>query len=469
MKKIYLAISNRDKEIASSFFEKKYLDTKEALKPLIKFVKDEKHLTTILEQEDDYILIIEKDWIENINILSKSRGKVYYIHPNVKEPGSTKTNLPNVYIFSTLNDVYIWWEEHETNISPKKSLLIDKGEEQHDSVNETLEEDFIDEHIQKNKTETELKNKNEMEESIDNNERDHINRTLLAIEKGLSKLQLSKYHYAHNKTIGVWSPISQNGVTSLVMSLAMYFGYHHIKTAVVEGIKENQEISTILQRLTNKPENWSSLLQMTTNNAIRDTQSPWFYRGVAWFPLAKYDIKKINELNWSSQVMKHYTMHYMQTVKAYDVVLVDLETDAMRPYTKHILDELDELWIVVNGNYARVLAWKEYINQMLKSLNVDVSVIVVKKGDKVKEKEIAEQLGYPLLATIPNLSSDIENSYYSKKPLLDMLINNEPIKNTFNHLLNHVVPEKPSKKYSPLSVKTIDLFRSIGHNLGLKK
>lgn len=227
----------------------------------------------------------------------------------------------------------------------------------------------------------------------------------------IRKKVFSQASWENNRTIGIWSPLHRMGVSTFVINFALFLSKLHVPTAVVESLTEYQILKTTLKRYGSMPENWVSVVQALQDSTIPVENVKWTYRGVHWLPLDDGDVS----LTWDKDILQSYLCN----VKYFDIVLVDLPTGDMKPYTLDTLEYIDELWIMVDDSYQQILAWKKYINNIQTDYDLTIKLIFNRHTSISKERNIETGLEIPLLTTLPDLTKFIYLNYYDNKPLID--------------------------------------------------
>ncbi|MFE7064209.1 hypothetical protein ACFVAD_18930 [Sutcliffiella sp. NPDC057660] len=235
----------------------------------------------------------------------------------------------------------------------------------------------------------------------------------------------------NNKTIGVWAPLHRAGVTTFILNYALYLGSQKFQCCVIEGLNENQLLKNFLKRYNPEPEHWTSYARALHTNGLNSDHIMWSYKSVLWFPLDDRDI----HLEWDY----HRLYHYINSVKYFDIVLVDLPTGKMEDFTLHTLEHLDELWVIGDDSFHQNVAWKKYIHQIAEENNLNVSLIFNKKYSFSQEKILAEKLELPLLASLPPLHEVLQRNSYESKPITENKEVLESLLVPFEDLTKHLV------------------------------
>ncbi|PGT80589.1 hypothetical protein [Bacillus sp. AFS040349] len=272
----------------------------------------------------------------------------------------------------------------------------------------------------------------------------------------IRKAAFSHAHWDRNKTIGIWSPLHRMGVTTFVINYAIFLGKLGIPTSVVEVLTNFPFIKTTLKRYKSMPENWVSFITALHNSDIPAQNVDWAYKGVNWLPLDDNDIK----VEWNKDLLKEY----INNPKYYDFVLIDLPTGEMHQNTLDTLDYIDELWIMIDGSYQQILAWKKYIQDIVQKKNLNAKLIYTKHMSFSKEEIYSDSLGLPILATIPDLTKEIYQNYIEEKPLIEnkgvYKILREPYNTITTSLIGKEYMEKRLQKNNPLFSRLKSLFET---------
>lgn len=119
-------------------------------------------------------------------------------------------------------------------------------------------------------------------------------------------------------------------------------------------------------------------------------------------------------MNWTEQAIEYF----VEGLKFYDLLLVDLPTGKMEEYTLNTLKYLDELWIVVNNDITGILQWKNYINEVIKS-SISCKLIFNEHLNFSKPELLEKELDIPLMATVPSMHIEINKNQYKTIPLIE--------------------------------------------------
>ncbi|MGE6755918.1 hypothetical protein ACQKFO_21190 [Rossellomorea sp. NPDC071047] len=247
----------------------------------------------------------------------------------------------------------------------------------------------------------------------------------------IRKRGFSRAKWDRNKTIGIWSPIPRIGVTTFTMNFSIFLGKHRVQCATLEGLNEHHVMKTILKRFTNTPVGWNSYANALHNEDSSSENISWPYNGVYWIPLDDNDI----ESKWDQDIL----YHYINNVKYFDVVLIDLPTGELEAYTEHTLDHLDELWVLVDDSFHQIAAWKKYIHKQLEKYKLPAKLIFNRQHSFSQMERLSKELEIPLITSIPSLSVEAAKNNYENVPLLEHKEIYEKLKLPYTQLAQHVV------------------------------
>lgn len=211
-----------------------------------------------------------------------------------------------------------------------------------------------------------------------------------------------------HKTIGVWSPVHQTGVTTFIINFALFLGENHVETGVLEGIKEQYVLQYYLNRYSKKPKEWCSYASAIYGDED-PTKAHWEYKNVTFLPLDKVDIHRV----WKPKKLETY----IQAPDVLDITLVDLPTGKMDEVTIDSLAYLDELWIVVDDSHLDILAFRQYIHDIQELTRVKMYLAFNKEYPFSQVSRIEKDLGYPVIAKFPSLHEEVKRNQYEMKPI----------------------------------------------------
>lgn len=245
----------------------------------------------------------------------------------------------------------------------------------------------------------------------------------------IQKQLFARQEWQSNKTIGVWSPIHQTGVTTFVLNFGLYLAKHRIYTGVLEGLTSNPILKYWLNRYTKIPEDWISYARVIHED-IEPTLANWKYGNVLFLPLNDGDIDE----KWTSDSLETY----LKTPSLLDIILVDMPTGEMNKHTVDSLMYLSELWIIVDDSYHEIIAWKDYINQLNQLTNIPIRLIFNKTYEFSQAQRLENELGHPIIAELPSLHEEVKKNNYQTKPLICIDATYEKLDPGFNELREYL-------------------------------
>jgi len=249
----------------------------------------------------------------------------------------------------------------------------------------------------------------------------------------IQKRLFAKQSWNNHKTIGVWSPLHNIGVTTFVINYSLFLAENRIYTVVLEGLTKEATLKHWLKRYTPVPKNWVSYAKTIYSEAVDPKRADWSYRDVLFLPLDDDDCT----LKWNSEKLELY----MKTPSMMDVTLVDMPTGEMAPYTLDSLFYLDELWVIVDDTFQEHLAWKEYIHLLQKKFNIEVKMIFNNSYEFSQTKRLAEEMELDLIATLPSLHKEVMRNYYETVPIFLIQDVRGKLYEDFKNLTQHLFGE----------------------------
>lgn len=247
----------------------------------------------------------------------------------------------------------------------------------------------------------------------------------------IRKNSFFKASWDRNKTIGVWAPLNRTGVTTFVMNYSIFLGMERVPIAVLESLNPNHIIKTTLKRYSEIPNGWNSYATALHKSEISSDSVVWSYNGVHWLPLDDNDTSH----KWNYDTL----YHYINNVKYFDVVLVDLPTGKMESYTEHTLELLDELWIIVDDAFQQTSAWKKYIHCLIGKYKLKSYLVFNKKLPFSQDQRLASELDIPLLSSLPCMHYEVQKNYYEKTPIIEQHTVYQQLKEPFITISKHLL------------------------------
>ena len=298
-----------------------------------------------------------------------------------------------------------------TTVEPNENAVIIDQQELMEEVPPKPSEKVIDKEEEKGKT------------------REVFEEKIIALRTGVN-IPVWKKKQVTAKTIGIWSPLHRIGATTFTMNFALYLASLSIPIAVLEGITKDIKMLSLLEVYSKRSRQWASYNSYLTESNLKAEQSIWSYQNANFFPLDERDIIA----NWSND--KIY--YYMNGLKFHDVVLVDLPTGEMAPYTVESLKHIDELWVIINNDLLSLMEWKGYLQTQLFP-RVEMKAIFLDEYEGIsKPKKVASQLDLPLITGVPTLQSEILKNYFETSALIQQEGVREKVEPSFLAILENL-------------------------------
>jgi hypothetical protein len=257
-----------------------------------------------------------------------------------------------------------------------------------------------------------------------------------------------------NKTIGIWSPLYRMGVSTFTINFAMFLGKHKIESAVLEGLNSRYSLKNHLKKLQKLPDDWKSYATLLHDNDLSDHNIAISYHDVFWMPMDSNDLS----YTWNIDSLNAY----INGVKYFDTLLVDLPTGKFEEHTLHTLSHLDEIWIIVDNNFQQIIAWKDYIHKIIKDNGLDAHLIFNKKLRFSQVQRTTKEMDIPIICEMPALYEEVDKNNFESIPLIDHEDVYSKLAEPFNQLGKHLVGNNFSvKNYTPPPSRWLNKFRSI--------
>lgn len=211
------------------------------------------------------------------------------------------------------------------------------------------------------------------------------------------------------KVVGVWSPAARQGVSTFTINYAHYLTEIGKSVIVLEGIRKAPYLKSKLKSYMTIEEDWLSYAHCLKNLELDISRAVINYRNVIYFPLDKSDL----DLDWDAEFLRLY----IKTISSVDVVLIDLENGPMSEYTRNIIEDLDELFIMIDDSIYENIAWKDFILRIQKEA-VNSKLLFNKCFDFSKFNDIKSFLNYEEIYKLPDLTYDALKNNYMSEPLI---------------------------------------------------
>ncbi|KEK11075.1 hypothetical protein EP18_13960 [Lysinibacillus sphaericus] len=252
--------------------------------------------------------------------------------------------------------------------------------------------------------------------------------------RNIQKKLFANQQWSDHKIIGLWSPTGKTGVTLTTINLALSFAEQRIYTTVLEALSPQPILKTHISRYSSPPINWVSYA-----SCIQEEYEPrmasWIYQNVVFLPSSQDDL----QYTWNPPLIEAY----MTTSKIADVTFVDFPSGHLAEYSLDALNYVDELWVLFDDNFPALLKWKKYIQTLSQNSHLHIYGIMGRTYEFSQPTKISQEMGIPLLTSIPALDQEIMNHYYSKEPLWSKTKVKEAWMPTYQTLYKHVFPDHP--------------------------
>ncbi|MGN7300601.1 hypothetical protein [Ferdinandcohnia sp. SAFN-114] len=404
MSRIYLATSDdRNREDIRKAVKKKYKNDLEIID-----IQSTNELMSVLYQEYK-VLFVDHTILKDISSIKKDKlkGQIFFMSPGVEEDTTSSQiklfpNIITLIPWIRLNDfVNKDIEKNKINSNKDKKKKPEVNEEseekkQTEDINQTkaVEESIPVERVEENDTTSDEKPEKETNPVVnysDNPLLPKVDQDLSAkIKKECEALTNAENDFEDNmeveddddekddlgrktvanikndtqKTVALWSPLGQVGITQFIMNFPLYLAKFGIPVAVVEGITKSPKLKTWLNHYTEQPKDWISSLDYRTSKDIHKNMSTnfeWVYKGVKWYPLGEP-----NETTNNIDTDK-YKKFLKMFIKTPYLTFISMENyGSMSKYNLETLKYVDELWLMVSGNYFDYLQYYEYTLDLMK-------------------------------------------------------------------------------------------------------
>lgn len=211
------------------------------------------------------------------------------------------------------------------------------------------------------------------------------------------------------KVVGVWSPAARQGVSTFTINYAHYLTEIGKSVIVLEGIRKAPYLKSKLKSYMTIEEDWLSYAHCLKNLELDISRAVINYKNVIYFPLDKSDL----DLDWDAEFLRLY----IKTISSVDVVLIDLENGPMSEYTRNIIEDLDELFIMIDDSIYENIAWKDFILRIQKEA-VNSKLLFNKCFDFSKFNDIKSFLNFDEIYKLPDLTYDALKNNYMSEPLI---------------------------------------------------
>lgn len=387
-------------------------------------------ILTYKEIEDPENLINLQELFKNVNIIA------VLTEDPVEDIGIEHDFLKNSHILtfqeSTIDNLYMALESFPSDNGSftVNNPLLDKTSGQKDE--ESKLEKIDDEETIENASLNEVKDQLTKKSLLQKDEFEVIENRAIRIREEFAS-PIWKKRQMKPKTVAVWSPLHRTGITTFTINFALFVSQFYLPVAVIEGISRQISMQSYLSTYMNKPTNWLSY-----GSYLKDGGSPeqlkWSFHDVQFFPLSVSDL----QYEWTDREIGIY----VESLKFYDLLLVDVPSGEISEYTQELLHQVDEIWLIVNNDLIGFNQWKKYMNRMLPEKKTQI--IFFDNFPESQPEKIADTLGYPLLESFPSLYQEIAVHHYKQKPLYFFEGVQKKVDTSFANLLAHLTNKKIS-------------------------
>lgn len=406
--------------------------------------------------EADMFFGSEKDCnessIKGIKSEFKALEHIVFIVPERFTPPE---DLPTEGIIITSKYQFIEIKKKTDNVSRETS----KPEYERPAVHSEIEEDEVEEestepalvqptieHLQE--TVEAIEKKQDDKESASIGEKEHTVADLRDIRKEYEQKVIEYREFVNipiwkkdrikQKSIGVWSPMQRSGVSTFINNFAFFLAQYPIEIAVLEAISNKVKMKSLLSRYQALPAQWESYCSFISG-AVQASQVRLNFNSVDFYPLDNANLNR----KWDNTLI-HY---YFEGLKFYDVLMVDLPTGEMTPFTEEAVFHLDEVWILINNDVLELMEWKSYMKRILDGKKVK---LIFNNFIACSEPNaIAEALEYPLITAVPTLHEEAIKNQYLKGPLYHQDGVAEKLQNSFSEILEYLAGNLSLNKKEP--------------------
>ncbi|CCF16878.1 hypothetical protein BLGI_4847 [Brevibacillus laterosporus GI-9] len=204
----------------------------------------------------------------------------------------------------------------------------------------------------------------------------------------------------HHKTIAVVSLYNRAGSSFVVNNLAIALGQFDLPVGVLEGIQPMPKLYTFLGGKEKEPPFWKCWYhEVKSTRKVckyldREYILPlihkdinWFFENVNWIPFIPLSDNK----EYALGVAESLTLYY--TADEWPLLFVDLSHDIDSGFSKLVLEEADEVWIVLEPDLIQLGFMGERLKQISKLTKTNnLFTIINKSHPYVEIKNIKHQL-----------------------------------------------------------------------------
>ncbi|PPB08934.1 hypothetical protein [Brevibacillus laterosporus] len=204
----------------------------------------------------------------------------------------------------------------------------------------------------------------------------------------------------HHKTIAVVSLYNRAGSSFVVNNLAIALGQFNLPVGVLEGIQPMPKLYTFLGGKEQEPPFWNCWYHEVKSTRkvckyldreyilpLIQKDINWFFENVNWIPFIPQTANK----EYALGVAESLTLYY--TADEWPLLFVDLSHDIESGFSKLILEEADEIWIVLEPDLIQLGFMGERLKHISKLTRTNnLFTIINKSHPYVEWKNLKNQL-----------------------------------------------------------------------------
>ncbi|MFF0828836.1 hypothetical protein ACFYU8_18575 [Brevibacillus sp. NPDC003359] len=359
----------------------------------------------------------------------------------IADTGGTETSLPIDFVFEHMS---LPIQENEGGALSK---IVDAEHEQHPTSVETVLDEPVPERVQGGRKKKQTKKKTEEADGTPTITQeievaDDISFGLKEQAKALVqsalmtqgryfKIKQSLRSGIQEKSIAVVNLLPRSGSSFVVNNFAIALGQSQVAVGVLEAQQPTPQLFLRLGGLNGAPSNWESWYENVKRNKMThrygeedysvsfiQSNLEWYKHQVYWIPYWAYThMQNPKGMGFLDSLAIYYTADKLP------VLLIDLSYDFDAGFQRLLLEEVDEVWVVVEPD-ANLLRYQEKrIKQLLGFVHTkNVYYIVNKKfefSDLAATLTFLEQLDHRMnpepLTSIPYsvefARAEAENSF----------------------------------------------------------
>ncbi|PPA81288.1 hypothetical protein C4A76_23800 [Brevibacillus laterosporus] len=267
----------------------------------------------------------------------------------------------------------------------------------------------------------------------------------------------------HHKTIAVVSLYNRAGSSFVVNNLAIALGQFDLPVGVLEGIQPMPKLYTFLGGKEQEPPFWKCWYhEVKSTRKVckyldREYILPliqkginWFYENVNWIPFIPQTANK----EYALGVAESLTLYY--TADEWPLLFVDLSHDIDSGFSKLILEEADEVWIVLEPDLIQLGFMSERLKHISKLTKTNNLFTIINKSHpyvewknlKYQLQRFEQYLNPEPLSIIPFSVEFLKGGTFNPFAYLDKT-SKEILIQSFLPLIKRMVKDKYVNKFVP--------------------